>query len=360
MTAKLTALLGRSGSGKTTACLRAMRSRLLAQPNGPALVLVTQEHEVYQAERRLAACIPPAHGRGYLRAYVFGFRRLSEHILQETGGAALPRITDLGRRLLLRRVLERRQKDLTVFARAARQHGFGDELAGIIRECKSYGLTADALQEAGAQVKDPRLSGKLSDMALLLRDFESEMADKAADGEDRMQAFAARIPESALLRGAEIWIDGFTFFNPQERAVLAALLDTAAAVHVTFPMDPDLDAASNVRESGLFHRAYQTFLELGALAAEKGTALHIGRLTGFHRSAVPALVQIERELFHFPQRPLAGEAHGVQLVEAANPRLETEAVAADILRLLRDEGYRASDIGVLVRDAETYAGLLRR
>lgn len=360
MTAKLTALLGRSGSGKTMACLRAMRSRLLAQPDGPALVLVTQEYEVYQAERRLAACIPPAHGRGYLRAYVFGFRRLSEHILQETGGAALPRITDLGRRLLLRRVLERRQKDLTVFARAARQHGFSDEFAGIVRECKSYGLTADALQAAGVQVKDPRLSGKLSDMALLLRDFEAEMAGKAADGEDRMQAFAARIPESALLRGAEIWIDGFTFFNPQERAVLAALLDTAAAVHVTFPMDPDLDAASNVRESGLFHRAYQTFQELGALAAAKGIALHIGRLTGFHRSAAPALAQIERELFHFPQRPLAGAAHGVQLVEAANPRLETEAVAADILRLLRDEGYRAGDIGVLVRDAETYAGLLRR
>ena len=134
MTAKLTALLGRSGSGKTAACLRAMRDRLLAAPDGPALVLVTQEHEVYQAERRLAACIPEEAGRGYLRAYVFGFRRLSEHVLQETGGAALPRITDIGRRLLIRRVLERRQKDLTIFARAARQHGFGEELAGLDRE----------------------------------------------------------------------------------------------------------------------------------------------------------------------------------------------------------------------------------
>lgn len=359
MTAKLTALLGRSGSGKTAACLRAMRDRLLAAPDGPALVLVTQEHEVYQAERRLAACIPEEAGRGYLRAYVFGFRRLSEHVLQETGGAALPRITDIGRRLLIRRVLERRQKDLTIFARAARQHGFGEELAGIIRECKSYGLNADALQETSGQAKDPRLAGKLRDMALLLRDFEAEMAGKAADGEDRLQAFATHIPDSELLRGAEIWIDGFTFFNPQERAVLEALLDVAAAVHVTFPMDPDLDSPANVRESGLLHRAYQTFLDLGALAKRQGTVLHVGRLTGNHRSGEPALAHIERELFHFPQRALEGASDGVQIVEAANPRLETEAVAADILRLLRG-GCPASAIGVLVRDEETYMGLLRR
>ena len=45
-------------------------------------------------------------------------------------------------------------------------------------------------------------------------------------------------------------------------------------------------------------------------------------------------------------------------VEAANPRLEAEAVASDILRLAREEGYRYREIAVLVRDMDTYADLL--
>ena len=49
----------------------------------------------------------------------------------------------------------------------------------------------------------------------------------------------------------------------------------------------------------------------------------------------------------------------MQLVEAANRRLEVESAAADILRLVRDEGWHYRELGILVRDSEAYGDLVR-
>ena len=64
--------------------------------------------------------------------------------------------------------------------------------------------------------------GKLQEMALLTDEFAAEMQGKANDAEDMMNQLAEAILEAPLLNGAEVWLDGFIFFNPQEMAVLRA------------------------------------------------------------------------------------------------------------------------------------------
>ena len=120
MTAELDFIIGRAGTGKTHACLAAMRQRMAEAPMGPALVLLLPEHMTFKVERELAASIPK--GQGFLRSYVFGFRRFARHVLLETGHMKVPRISEVGRRLLLRKILvhHQKEKDLQVFARAVR------------------------------------------------------------------------------------------------------------------------------------------------------------------------------------------------------------------------------------------------
>ena len=148
MTATLDFIIGRAGTGKTHACLTAMQQKMTERPLGPALILLLPEHMTYKAERELATMMKK-NGQGFFRAYVFGFRRFARQILLETGGD-LPRISDVGRRLLLQKLLLQHQKDkdLTVFARAARQRGFTETLSDAIKEIKSYRLTTDKLRQA--------------------------------------------------------------------------------------------------------------------------------------------------------------------------------------------------------------------
>ena len=96
-------ITGRAGSGKTLYVLEQIKKELVERPLGPAIILLLPEHMTYKAERELATMMKE-NGQGFFRAYVFGFRRFARQILLETGGD-LPRISDVGRRLLLQKLL---------------------------------------------------------------------------------------------------------------------------------------------------------------------------------------------------------------------------------------------------------------
>ncbi|SDP09200.1 helicase-exonuclease AddAB subunit AddB [Selenomonas ruminantium] len=372
MTATLDFIIGRSGTGKTHACLSAMQAEMEARPLGPALILLLPEHMTYKTERELAMMMEQ-NGQGFFRAYVFGFRRFARQILMETGGD-IPRISDVGRRLLLQKLLLQHQKakDLTVFARAARQRGFTETLSDTIKEIKSYRLTTDTLRQAAEMVGtgQERLLGKVRELSILADEFAAAMAGRKSDAEDLMNILAEKIPQAQLMRGAEVWIDGFVFFNPQEMNVLAAILASAAKVHITLPMmgtplpggPVNFQLPENTNETGLFNRPYRTMENICRLLQELVPNQSffwqpVTLLTENHRAKNSALAWLERTLFGQAEA-MQEKVENLRLVEAANRRIEVETAAADILRLVREEGYRYREIGVLIRNAEDYDGIL--
>ena len=259
-------IIGRAGSGKTRVCLEAVQAELRRNPLGPALILLLPEHMTYKVERQLAASMK-GQGDGYMRAAVFGFRRFARQVLLETGGGVYPRITEIGKRLLLKKALEKQEKKLQAFQRAARQRGFTASLAQAIEEFKSYGISAPMLQKAAGSLSDEHLQQKLADLACLYGTFSESMEGRYNDAEDMLETLAERLSYSEHIAGAEIWVDGFLFFNPQERKILRALLPKVKHVHVTLTCDPR-PSAENIREAGLFHRAWETMQELQQMKPE--------------------------------------------------------------------------------------------
>ena len=84
-----------------------------------------------------------------------------------------------------------------------------------------------------------------------------------------------------MIQGAQVWVDGFTGFTPQELEVLKIILSTANEVVITSSLDPVLLADERQQESGpfkigeeLFAGPWQTYQDLQRLVAETGTLLH--------------------------------------------------------------------------------------
>ncbi len=371
MAARLDFILGRAGTGKSHVCLEAMREHLMEKPMGSPLILLVPDHMTYRMERELAAAIP--QGKGYFRGFVFGLRRFARHILLETSPNFAPRISEVGRRLILRKILLRHQKegDLSVFGRSVRKRGFTESLSEAIQELKAYRLTGQTLREAATKLtRQDRLAEKLREMALLSEEFATEMAGRANDAEDMMEELAQRIPSSSFLQGAEVWVDGFALFNPQELSVLTSLMQTADRMHITLPLSGVVDAAGrlsltlpeNTLETGVFHRSYETFQTLRQMAREKvgiASDMPVTYLSESKRFAdCPSLKHLEQELFAHEGHVYGGET-AIAITEAANRRIEVESMAADILRLVREEGRRFHEIGILVRDEESYLDTIR-
>lgn len=350
---KLRFIIGRAGSGKTHDCLEEVGSRLKTSPEGQSLVMILPEHATFQVERALASM----RGiDGFARAYVFGFRRLAHRILMETGGAVRPHITELGKRLVLSQLLQEHQQEFKLFHRAAAQRSFPDILAGIIREFKAYGVTLESLSEAKEQLSGLPIGDKLHDLALVYQGFEKFLQGKYTDPEDYLTLLAERISDSEILHNSEVWIDGFTWFNMQETQVIAKLLQTAASVTVTLCLDGNSNQQGSA--TALFHRQWDTRRKLLDLARNMGAEIEEVVLNETKRFRTPLLGHIEEQLFTSPIIPWTGEKQGLKIVEAANRRVEVEGIARDILRLCREEGYRWRDIGILLRDTESYSDVV--
>lgn len=354
-------IIGRAGAGKTRACLEQVREELRARPIGPPLILLVPEQATFQTEYALAST--PGLG-GFIRAQVLSFRRLAYRVLQEAGGATRAHIGELGKRMVLRRLLEKRRDELKIFRHSAGLPGFADTLARALGEMKTYcvgpeelALTSSALRNVpGADL----LADKIDDLRLLYGDLEAALADRFTDPDDYLNLLADRLEMSSAVRGGEVWVDGFSGFTPQEYRVLAALMRDAKRVNISLCADLD-SLGGSYDETALFYSIRETYEALCETAAREGVPVERplaldGVKPGRHLN--PDIIHLEKYFFKRPAQSKEASGKGVTLAAAANPRAEVEGVAREIITLCRDEGYRYRDIVVLLRDLDAYSALI--
>ena len=352
-------ILGRAGSGKTYTCLSEIRAELFQATEGSPLIFLVPEQATFQIEKELAGT--PGLG-GIMRAQVLSFRRLAYQIFMETGGASRTFIGDMGKRMLLRSIVEECRGKLQVFGRAAAQPGFADSLAHAFSEMKMYGVRPAELTKVIENLRlgadQPQgLADKLQDLLMLFSAFETKLGDKFTDPDDYLDLLAEKIPLSKYLEGSRIWIDGFSGFTPQEHKALGSLMLTASEVNMALCLDSS-ELESPAEKEDLFyitndtlHRLKKTAKELSIPLAEN-RCLHNDALPRFTKA--PGIAHLEKYFYTRPA-PKIDFAKDVSLVAAANPQSEVEAVARAIIRLCREEGYRWQDISVILRDSALYA-----
>ena len=359
--------LGRSGSGKTTAILREIEENVRNNPHGRPIIYLVPEQMTFQSEYRLVSMLKG----GTIRAQVFSFTRLAWRILQETGGGARFHLQRSGIHMLLRKIVEQEKERLIVFHQAADTNGFIEQLEEMITELERYLVRPETLEEKRAQLLNKEtltpqemvFKDKLHDMALIYRRFEAEMEKGYVTAEDMLQMLAEKIPVSTYLQGAQVYVDGFHSFTPCELAVLEQLWQTAHQVTIALTLDqpytegppPELD---------LFHTTGLTYYTLCKLCRETGCPLEEPVIFEHgRRYANASLAYLEQSLaVNRYQQTEAGQTEAgqaVQIFEAVHRRAEVEAVAMEIVRLVRDDGYRYRDFALLMRNLDDYADLLQ-
>jgi ATP-dependent helicase/nuclease subunit B len=363
-------ILGRAGSGKSSICIEEIRNELRRNPLGKPLILLVPEQSTHQMDIVLANT--PDLG-GTFRAQVLSFRRMVWKVFSETGGNQKILISDMGKRMILKKVLIKNRLDLRAFAPTINRFGMTESLAAAISEFKTYRHTPADLRQLN--IEDETLNGKLQDLALLFEHFQSALTNSFIDPDDELSILAQKIPASSFLSKARIWVDGFKGFTPQELNVLQKLLKTADEVIVTLPLDPGCtarktDSEEVTPEDELFAGPWQTYLDLQRLAletAEPDIAMTLlQECLRFKQN--PWLAHLEKQFFTYPlvafpqeldKEDNSGSAPTpIRLAAAVNRRTEVEWIARESRRLVREEGLRWREIGILTRDLAGYQDLL--
>lgn len=357
-------IIGRAGSGKTFTCLQQMKKILTESPLKTEIIFLLPAYQTYRAELELATITGGATG-----TRMCSFQRFAYQILSEVGGSIVPRISEIGRRLLLRKILLNFSKSdsLLYYKNAARRRGFAEILSRELKDLRTYAVGAENFRkiiEVNENLPpdkkiDEELQNKIHDFAILSDDFKNFIAGKQNDESDLIEQAADFIKDSAAIKRSEIFIDGFIFFDPQQRKILREIFQHARNVHVALPMDAKINSRENVQENlGLFNRSFKTFKMLEKIAEEVGADFKVTHCEGSRRFENDALKFIEQNFFSHAPKIFRGHTENLKIVEAVNKRVEVEAVARDILKLRRERGYRFREIGIIYRD-ESYRDLIK-
>ncbi|MGE4274297.1 MAG: helicase-exonuclease AddAB subunit AddB [Desulfitobacterium sp.] len=361
---RLRFILGRAGTGKSTLCLDEIRKEVHENPLGSPLIFLVPEQATHQMEMSLAH---DPKVKGILRAQVLSFRRLGWRVFAEAGGGGKALIGEVGKRMLLRRLLLKHRSELRIFARSATRPGMADLLAQAIAEFKIYRILPDDLRKI--QDSDELLMQKTQELALLYEEFNRSLGSELRDPDDELNSVAEKIPSAPFLQGAKIWIDSFKGFTPQELYVIQSLLSSASEITISLPLDPEYIKEGNPHfkpGEELFYGPWQTYHSFVNLARETKTQFTTISLRETYRFQHSGLKHLEQYYSLYPTQSFRlgktdiADTLGINILSAANKRAEVEGIARELRRLVREEHKRWRDCIVISRDLTGYQDLIEQ
>ena len=320
-------IVGSAISDVSGEVVREMVSQATANGSDKYIIIVPEQFTL-QTQKQVVK-LHPRHA--CMNIDVVSFDRLAHVVLSKLGKDITEVLDDVGKALILRRVLENVSAELKVYGSKIRMAGFVEEVKSLITEFKQYGIDDNTLymMEEQALEQGSLLAAKLQDIRLIYSKFNESIADKYTTAEEVLDVFARALPDSDFLKGSHIYLEGFTGFTPIQYRLLERMLNSADDVVCSIVMPVDA-VSEQCPDYGLFKLANDTYFRLKEIAGNAGAGFEVVKC------------------------PDVRKVPDVNIVSCTNPEGEAEFIAGRILRLVKEEGLRFRDIAVLTSDMEEY------
>jgi ATP-dependent helicase/nuclease subunit B len=352
-------LIGRAGSGKTTYNFNEIKNQLREKPDGDPIIYLVPDQMTFLSEYRL---ISGNEITGMIRAQVFSFTRLAWRVLQETGGISRQHLTSVGLNMLIRKIVEEKKADLKIFNKAADKNGFIEQMEQMLTEFKRYCVQPNELKmkrEALSQSGNSKvLQDKLHDLEMIYESFEESLHEKYIDSEDYFRLLTEKAAQSSYLKNAEVYIDGFYSFTPQEYMIIGALMKYCKRVTISLTLDEPYHQTPP-DELHLFRMSGETCQTIYEMAYAEGGQVEEIRFNEQKRWSNDSLKHLEAYFDTRPALKYEPKAN-IHIGQAVNRRAEVEGVARKIKELVKESNHtRYRDIAILIRNGHEYQEVLQ-
>ncbi len=344
-------IYGRAGSGKSEYCLNQIRKKLDNDKNNKLILLVPDQY-TFQSEKKLLSLVGE---KALLRAEVLSFKRMANRVFDACGGRKLDMIKESGKNMLIYKLLKEKGEELQYFNKISKKQGFIGTVSKTITEFKKYNITQEILEGKEEDIKNFELIEKIRDLKTLYNDFNNALHENYIDNDDVLSILAEKLKECSLYDGAEVWIDEFTTFTPQQMDIIMALGKHCKTINITLCINSN-DSKNN--ETDIFNVIKNTENKILRAMEEN----HIGYMepidlnkeTPYRFKKNKELAYLEKHFFSYPFKSYDKKLNSIRVYKANNNYSEIQWVAEDILRLVRDKGYRYKDIAIVCRDIDAY------
>lgn len=352
-------ILGNSGSGKTEYAYRQVVKEAGEHPKRNYLVIVPEQFTM-QTQKILVELSP---NHAIMNIDVLSFQRLAYRVFDEVGCANLRILEETGKNLVLRKVAQEKEEELTVLRSNMNRMGYVEELKSLLCEFVAYNIGPKQLREyLDKNQVAPSFRAKLTDIITMYEGFTDYMEGNYITAEEILNVLISVADKSKILADAVMVFDEFTGFTPIQNLLLEKLLPMTSDLRVILTMDAKENPYVCRGEHECFYMTKKTIASLSKMADETGVrvlepvVLSDSRNHRFKNAS--DLAFLEENLFRSSYKKMREEVTNITLTSLKNPREELLFVAREITRLVREENYRYRDIAIVTGQSDTYANYM--
>lgn len=346
-------IMGGSGAGKTRFLYEHLIREAQARPEQQFVVIVPEQFTM-QTQKEIVSLHPR---RGTMNIDIVSFARLAYRVFEELAVVCPAVLDDMGKSMVLRRVMALKGQQMGIFQGHLRQAGFIGQLKSMISELYQYGVSPEQLEEMEGRAASPLLQAKLRSLAEVYRGFQEYIEEKFITAEEILGELCRVLPQSEKMRESIVVLDGYTGFTPVQYRLLEQMMVCCRDVKVTVTVDRQAEPYKKSGIQNLFYMSKETVRRLTSLAEknqvrrEKDCWLE---KRPYPRFAAEELDFLEQKLYRYSRDVWEQKPEDILLYQAANPGEEIAFAANSIERLVREEGLRYRDVAVVTGDLESY------
>lgn len=347
-------IYGKSGSGKTRYIFDQISGDI---NNGKKKYILTPEQFSFTAEKELLKKLRSNNNmNSVIDAEVLTFNRMAHRVAAEVGGSKNVALSDSGKSMILYNILSNNKNELKFLGKSDSNI---DLILTQLTELKKHGVRLENVEQLLDDTKENKyLHSKLEDIYLVYNQYEEQIQNKYIDENDSLTVLAEQLDSTNMFKDCEIYIDEFVGFTKQEYQIIAKLMKSASKVIVTITAD-DLQISKSP-DADIFYSNKQTANNILKIAKDNEVKIEksIG-LSEIKRFKSPELLHLEENIFNLPYNIYKKEVNSINLFLANNQYSEIENVAQNIIKLVRDNGYRYKEISIITQNIDTYSNLCK-
>ena len=340
-------ILGRAGTGKSNYCYKEIKQKINEKNK---IYIITPEQFSYTAEKKLLETIGK---QAVLNAEILTFNRMADRINSEIGGKAEKQITKSSKAMLIYSILKENKQDFTFLGNSNENVSLA--IKGIT-EFKKHGVKTEKIEQNIKNIEDLQLRLKLEDMQKIYVEYENKIQNEYIDEDDKLTKLAKNLEQSEEFCSSYIYIDEFAGFTHQEYEILRSLMKKAKKITITSCMD----SKETIEDTSIFYPNKKFIDKIAKIAEEEKIGIEEPIfLEEAYRFRNDELKHLEENIYENKYTKYNKNVEKINLFLATNPYSEIEYVAKQIIKLVRDEDYKYSDISIITKNLEAISSIAK-
>ncbi|MDE6635040.1 MAG: helicase-exonuclease AddAB subunit AddB, partial [Lachnospiraceae bacterium] len=261
-------IFGGSGYGKSHYVYNEIMKQSECNPSGRYIVIVPEQFTM-QTQKDMVML---SKAKGIMNIDVLSFVRLAYRVLEQTTALDKPLLEDEGKGMVIRRILREHAGEWKTFGSNITRMGFVEEIKSVVTEFVQYRVDDDKLEDMLDGVKDKGiLASKIRDIGLVYKYYREYMEERYISSEELLSILADYVPESDMVKGSVMCIDGFTGFTPVQYELLRELMKVCSDIYITVTIGSRSQTFGRARPDELFYMSRTYINKCMDIAKETGT-----------------------------------------------------------------------------------------